>query len=210
MPPTGGFGGNTGIHDAHNLAWKLALVAKGLAGPGLLETYDSERRPIAEATLGQALARLAAWFKNLGDRLPATPPLVKDDAVIFGQCYDTGTFEDPRAPAARPGSRAPHGLVRADDRSVPVHDLVGQQFLLLAGPEGNVWEEVAAGVARELRIGIRFARLQPDDARLARAYQLGEQGAVLIRPDGIVAWRSTPGANDLRNAVRHVLAGTQT
>lgn len=51
MPPTGGFGGNTGIHDAHNLAWKLAEVLKGAAGPRLLETYDSERRPVAERTL---------------------------------------------------------------------------------------------------------------------------------------------------------------
>src|SRR5262245_42860429 len=42
MPPTGGFGGNTGIADAHNLAWKLALLLEGVAGPGLLATYDAE------------------------------------------------------------------------------------------------------------------------------------------------------------------------
>src|SRR3546814_7121493 len=45
MPPTGGFGGNTGVADAHNLAWKLALVTSGVAGPGLLDSYDAERRP---------------------------------------------------------------------------------------------------------------------------------------------------------------------
>src|SRR5215472_4226311 len=44
MPPTGGFGGNTGVHDAHNLAWKLALVLKGIAGPELLSTYETERK----------------------------------------------------------------------------------------------------------------------------------------------------------------------
>ena len=51
MPPTGGFGGNTGIHDAHNLAWKLAAVIQHGASPGLLDSYDAERRPVAEATL---------------------------------------------------------------------------------------------------------------------------------------------------------------
>ena len=49
MPPTGGFGGNTGVADAHNLAWKLALVLDGSAGPGLLQTYDAERRPVASS-----------------------------------------------------------------------------------------------------------------------------------------------------------------
>ena len=45
MPPTGGFGGNTGVHDAHNLAWKLALVLKGAAGPALLDTYEKRTPP---------------------------------------------------------------------------------------------------------------------------------------------------------------------
>jgi 2-polyprenyl-6-methoxyphenol hydroxylase-like FAD-dependent oxidoreductase len=56
MPPNGGFGGNTGVQDAHNLSWKLALVLKGVAGPGLLETYDDERRAIGELTVEQAYA----------------------------------------------------------------------------------------------------------------------------------------------------------
>ena len=51
MPPTGGFGGNTGIQDAYNLAWKLASVLQGEAGPELLESYAEERRPVAERTL---------------------------------------------------------------------------------------------------------------------------------------------------------------
>jgi 2-polyprenyl-6-methoxyphenol hydroxylase-like FAD-dependent oxidoreductase len=54
MPPTGGFGGNTGVHDAHNLAWKMALVLKGLAGPNLLDTYQAERRPAGRFTVEQA------------------------------------------------------------------------------------------------------------------------------------------------------------
>ncbi|MGW8061491.1 FAD-dependent oxidoreductase [Streptomyces ziwulingensis] len=57
MSPTGAFGSNTGIQDAHNLAWKLAAVLQGWAGEGLLDTYDAERRPVAEATSARAAAR---------------------------------------------------------------------------------------------------------------------------------------------------------
>ncbi|GHB42281.1 hypothetical protein GCM10010377_36400 [Streptomyces viridiviolaceus] len=57
MSPTGAFGSNTGIQDAHNLAWKLAAVLDGWAGEGLLDTYDAERRPVAEATSARAAGR---------------------------------------------------------------------------------------------------------------------------------------------------------
>src|SRR5262249_5677279 len=92
MPPTGGCGGNTGVHDAHHLRWKLALVLNKDVSPRLLDTYDSERRPIAEATLAQALARLSAWFKDPGKRLPPPVPIVDDYDVIFGQIYPEGAF----------------------------------------------------------------------------------------------------------------------
>ena len=57
MPPNGGFGGNTGVQDAQNLAWKLAMVLDGEAGPDLLSTYEQERRPVAHFTAEQAYAR---------------------------------------------------------------------------------------------------------------------------------------------------------
>ncbi|WP_455771405.1 FAD-dependent oxidoreductase, partial [Streptomyces xanthophaeus] len=59
MSPTGAFGSNTGIQDAHNLAWKLAAVLEGWAGPSLLETYEAERQPVAQATGEPAAARAA-------------------------------------------------------------------------------------------------------------------------------------------------------
>src|SRR5262249_3195420 len=59
MPPTGGWGGNTGVADAHNLAWKLAFATRGIAGPGLLDTYGAERRPISALTVEQAYTRYA-------------------------------------------------------------------------------------------------------------------------------------------------------
>ncbi|OLT21350.1 hypothetical protein BJF79_46795 [Actinomadura sp. CNU-125] len=58
MPPTGAFGASTGIQDAHNLAWKIAAVLAGRAGPGLLDTYEAERLPVARFTMEQALLQL--------------------------------------------------------------------------------------------------------------------------------------------------------
>jgi 2,4-dichlorophenol 6-monooxygenase len=55
FPPTGGLGLNTGVQDAHNLAWKLAFVLKGLAGPSLLDSYEAERRPVAQHNADQSL-----------------------------------------------------------------------------------------------------------------------------------------------------------
>src|SRR5690349_5820939 len=57
MPPNGGFGGNTGVQDAWNLAWKLALVLQGVADPPLLDTYDTERRAIGALMVEQAYTR---------------------------------------------------------------------------------------------------------------------------------------------------------
>ena len=57
VPPTGGFGGNTGVQDAANLAWKMAKVLKGEADESLLDSYEAERLPVAELTVGQAFTR---------------------------------------------------------------------------------------------------------------------------------------------------------
>jgi 2-polyprenyl-6-methoxyphenol hydroxylase-like FAD-dependent oxidoreductase len=57
MPPTGGWGGNAGVQDAHNLAWKLAWVLNGVAAPELLDSYENERRPIGQLTVEQAYTR---------------------------------------------------------------------------------------------------------------------------------------------------------
>jgi 2,4-dichlorophenol 6-monooxygenase len=65
FPPTGGLGLNTGVQDAHNLAWKLAVVARGVAGSELLDTYEQERRPVAQRNLEHSVAN----YENMGDLL---------------------------------------------------------------------------------------------------------------------------------------------
>jgi len=97
-------------HDTYNIAWKLEAVLRHGAGDSLLDTYDAERRPVAEHTMSQALTRLQAWFKDPSKKLPPAEPIIDDYAVMFGYRYRTGAFvdddensserafDDPRAP----------------------------------------------------------------------------------------------------------------
>jgi 2-polyprenyl-6-methoxyphenol hydroxylase-like FAD-dependent oxidoreductase len=214
MPPTGGFGGNAGIHDAHNLAWKLAFVLNNGVSPNLLDTYDAERRPIADATLAQALARLSAWFKDLGKRLPPPVPIIDEYDVVFGQLYAEGAFvrednappsrfEDPRQPSGRPGSRAPHVPIVRKGETLSTLDLFGQGFVLLSGAEGDPWLRAAEGTAGETGVGIDAYGIGQDirdvEGLWLQKYGVTGAGAVLVRPDGIVAWRAK-GADDAPEA----------
>jgi 2-polyprenyl-6-methoxyphenol hydroxylase-like FAD-dependent oxidoreductase len=192
MPPNGGFGGNTGVQDAHNLAWKLALVLHGAAGPELLSTYDAERRPVAAFTVEQAYARYVtrtAPYLAAGGMHPVAPDL----NVELGYSYDpTGPpHENPRESKGRPGTRAPH-FRRADSSSTL--DLFGRNFVLLAGPEASAWREPDLEVHRI------------DDAGFAEAFGIKPAGAALVRPDGFVGWRSgnnEPFAEPLRSLLFH-------
>ncbi|HVQ16235.1 MAG TPA: FAD-dependent monooxygenase, partial [Vicinamibacterales bacterium] len=205
MPPTGGFGGNTGIQDAYNLAWKLDAVLAGAATRELLDTYDAERRPIADATVAQALARLQAWFKDPSRKLPPPEPIVEDNSVIFGYRYPHGAFvaegaagkglfEDPRQPTGRPGSRAPHVVVEHAGERVSTIDLFANQWVLAYGPKGRLWPELLNRSKASL-LGVDARGFDPAgdlrdvDGRAVAAYGIDDDGALLIRPDGFVAWR---------------------
>ncbi len=196
MPPTGGFGGNTGVADAHNLAWKLAAVLAGSAGPRLLDTYDAERRPVAELTCEQAYTRYVLRLDpDLGAE--SLQPFVPDPPIELGHRYRSGAvvpepgveddgapFEDPTRPSGRPGTRAPH-VPLADGSSTL--DLVGRGFALLAGSRGQAWCQAARAVD--------VAAQRIESPAVERAYGLEPDGASLVRPDGFVGWRSR-GAGD--------------
>jgi hypothetical protein len=208
MPPTGAFGGNTGIHDAQNLSWKLAAVLKGAAGRALLETYDTERRPVAQQTLAQALARLQAWFKNQAKPLPPPEKIVDDYDVVFGQCYENGALipEKKETPAqafvpagklsGRPGTRAPHFPIVDDDPERSSLDLFGDDFVLLSNAAGAAWGDAIAHLRETGNVPIVSHCLGTDGEAKPRSeswhtmYGINRDGAVLVRPDGVVAWRS--------------------
>ncbi|UJB46013.1 FAD-dependent oxidoreductase [Streptomyces sp. A1-5] len=212
QPPTGGFGGSTGVQDAHNLAWKLAAVLAGRAGPGLLDTYDAERRPYGELAMQQAFARF-------GDRMAggAQGELLDYAAVTMGFRYASaavpGNHDTAPVPAAelraQPGTRAPHRPT-ADGGSTL--DLYGETFVLLAGSEGQEWARSAKDPGTVSGVEVRSYVLGADIdiADGEEAHGIGPRGAVLVRPDGFVAWRSQAGAADpaatLAEVLRTVLA----
>jgi hypothetical protein len=171
MPPYGGFGGNTGVQDAQNLAWKLAWVLKGAASPDLLDTYDKERRPVGEFTVEQAYSR---YVTRTAPYLAAKgfQPVEHDMNVELGYCYDGRLHEHPNESKARPGTRAPHLWLSEDCSTL---DLLGRDFVLLAGP---AWEGVTDVPVHRIT-----------HPAFPAAYGITAREAVLIRPDGYVAWR---------------------
>jgi len=213
MPPNGGFGGNTGIHDAHNLAWKLALVIKGHAQSTLLDSYALERKPVAEFTVGQAFTRYvlrtAPWLKPT----QAIDSQVDDFNIELGYLYGVpgAVHADPRMTRGMPGSRAPHVWLTRSQERVSSHDLFGN-FVLFTVPGGDGdWRSAAGMVARELGhvpldVFCVGRDLGDPDGRFCQAYGLSDTGASLIRPDGFVAWRAERIPSDPRAALQEALA----
>ncbi len=222
MPPTGGLNGNTGVQDAHNLAWKLAAVLRGQADPALLDTYHDERRPTGHLTMGQAYARF-------GNRMgpDADVQMLEYSAVAMGYQYRSaavvGAGEDasplPQGElAGQPGTRAPHVVAGRGGAEISTLDLYGREFVLLAGSGGRAWVDAAESVSAELGVPVAAYRIGADltAADGEARHGIGADGAVLVRPDGVVAWRwaavpADPGADvdartELGRTLRAVLA----
>jgi len=228
MPPAGGFGMNTGIQEAHNLAWKLAAVLNGWAGPSLLETYDTERRPIGQWVTRQALLNLTSVGRiESPDGSPTQvklgrPEFFRELGLVFGATYpegaviadggasaaESGSVVDYR-PAASPGSRAPHCWMEVDGERVSTLDLWGDGFTVLASVSATAWRAEIETVAKSSRSPLRT--LSCADESVAELYGLGKGGAVLVRPDGYVAWRSanSPAAMPVAEALRSVVRSAQ-
>lgn len=204
VTPSGAFGMNTAIQTAHNLAWKLAAVLQGWAGPGLLDTFEAERRPwtaqtvdlsfrlyhqprrAASSTLGHVLGCMYVTGAFVSDGTPA--PQVSDPVADY-------------APSARPGARAPHVWLSREGRVISTLDLFDGRFVLLS--PSVAW--CTAGREVAARLGLPFAAEVVADRGWADAYEVGDGGAVIVRPDGHVAWRSLGPVDDRRGELRRVL-----
>ncbi|HEX9028963.1 MAG TPA: FAD-dependent monooxygenase [Anaerolineales bacterium] len=217
MSPTGGFGMNVGIQDAHNLAWKLAAVLKGWAGPALLASYEAERLPVSRMMTEQMARNLAHVPGGPGaDRTNSTSsspgilpkPGSNEHNLVFGVTYHSaviipdGTAPSGVAnpvsayqPSAQPGNRAPHVWIQRAGEQISTLDLFGPAFTLLAGAQGQAWVQAARSVSRAMGIPVHAYPVGPQgeviapDHAWARAYGVEEDGAVLVRPDGYVVWR---------------------
>lgn len=260
-PPSSGLGSNTCMQDAFNLAWKLAFVLKGHAGPRLLESYSLERAPVGAQIVARAnQSRLdygplneclrdneaadpvAAGLRKLADPGPdgvaRRAALAKaldlknyefnaqgvelnqrcvSEAVIADADAGEEVFErDPQLylqATTRPGAKLPHAwLVGRDGRRISTLDLVGKgRYTLLTGLAGQAWADAAQALdapwLRTVVIG------QPGAQDLYSSWhavrEIDEAGALLVRPDGVVAWRHGHGVADsgaAGQALRQALA----
>ena len=264
--PTGGLGLNSAVQDVENLTWKLVEVMKGNAGDELLDTYEMERKPVAERnvrrTTENGLHHLkiaealgihpmqspeeaweqmnrfwsgkpedAEYRKRVRAAIAAQSSEFNEHAVEFGYPYEQGAIisdgtpvpesvDDIRVyvPSTRPGTHVPHAFLKNDDgQTVSIVDLsqIGQ-FLLLGGEDAQPWIDAAHQAAETTGIrvnAVTIGHAEGDlfDERLAwlRRREISREGAVLVRPDGVVAWRSM-GASDnptetLEAAIRQIL-----
>jgi 2-polyprenyl-6-methoxyphenol hydroxylase-like FAD-dependent oxidoreductase len=208
MPPAGAFGANTGIHDAHNLAWKLAMVLKGQAAPALLDTYDAERRPVDRFTTEQAGMRMRfgavrSSFNPTEEELNAG--LADNLAIIIGYQYTSqAVISEGGTPPpldhleldGLPGERIPHVWLEYRGKRVSTLDLLGSGFVLLTGEDGKMWRDAARTLAISRGVGLdsycigSSSGLIDLDGHWCDAYGVTSSGAVLIRPDGFIAWRA--------------------
>jgi 2-polyprenyl-6-methoxyphenol hydroxylase-like FAD-dependent oxidoreductase len=204
MPPTGGFGGNCGVQDGYDLAWKLAYVLDGRAGEALLDTYDAERQPVGALTTEQAYTRYVLRVDpSLGKE--DLMPVVHEVPIELGYRYrsaavvatdgDETMWEDACEPSGRPGFRAPHAWIDRDGAECSTLDLFGGDFVLVAGANGEQRRRAAERAASSLGIAVAAYRVGAEIAgptdSLETLYGIGPEGAALVRPDGFVAWRAS-------------------
>jgi putative polyketide hydroxylase len=225
LPPSGGFGMNTGVQDAHNLAWKLAWVERGRAREALLDSYETERAPIAAYNAARSLENSEAVgrIRKLAERGDSSETGLAGArrygnwlGMDLGLHYERGALvpdgtEAPRvddpvatyAPVARPGHRAPHVELEDSGRPISSLDLFNGAFCLLTGRAGADWCEAA------LELGLRAYRVGGDVAdpggEFREAYEIDADGAVLVRPDGHVAWRTRAGSRAPERELRQLL-----
>lgn len=250
-PPSSGLGSNTCLQDAFNLAWKLAYVVKGWAGPGLLDSYSLERQPVGRQVVARAnqsrldYAPLNRAFRDTDAANPVATGLAKlaapdaegvarraalaqalnlkntefnalgvesnqryvSDAVIDDSEAAEVWSRDPQLhaqPSTRPGAKIPHvWLVGEEGRRLSTLDVVGKGlFTLVTGLAGTAW---AAAVRQLAQPWLRVVMIGAAGARdpyytWHRIRDIDEAGALLVRPDGVIAWRCAQAVLDADEA----------
>ncbi|WP_414167868.1 FAD-dependent monooxygenase [Streptoverticillium reticulum] len=185
----GGLGMNTGIQDAFNLGWKLALTVNGQAGEGLLDTYEEERLPVAAWTLNVTTEGMRRVREEIREAGVGTEAGVTADVTTLsvGYPWSSLAWGGPQA-----GERAPDAPCRdaASGKTVRLFEVfAGPHFTLLgfgAGSEAALAEagERFPGLVRTCRID---GELTDEDGHARRAYGIEGDGLVLVRPDNHVA-----------------------
>jgi 2,4-dichlorophenol 6-monooxygenase len=264
-PPTGGLGLNTAVGDAYNICWKLAAVLAGFGAPQLLDSYEQERRPVAELVVRRALEnwenhrrpaellglspedppeanwrRMARLWADGADanklrrrfeaQIATQTMEFNEHAVEYGYRYAsrviaTESAESPVAdldplhvyePGTRPGGPLPHAWVTREGRDLALRDLVPPgKLLLIAAEEGEHWCDAARTLAEQEAVPLEAVRVAPADGdwldlrfHWLRWRGVSATGAVLVRPDRVIAWRSHGRGLNVAQQLREACAMT--
>jgi putative polyketide hydroxylase len=213
MTPRGGRGMNTAIADAHDLGWKLAWAVRGLASDALLDSYEAERGPVGRRNVEMSMVPDGGGGTADG-LLEDLGPVVRSAVIVDDGTSVPASAAGPNGsyvPDARPGARAPHAWLSIGKERVSTLDLFGQDLVLLVAGDGGAWRTAAASIAESLpgpavRVRSVGRWLRDADGTFAEAYGLSDGGAVLVRPDGVVAWRSRSAPADARRALAAAVA----
>lgn len=203
LPPNrGGYGANTGIADAWNISWKLASVVNGYFSPDLLDTYETERLPIALFRHDQMFSRQD--YKTYAAKDTKAAAALDDIAIELGEIYhsaaivsDLGTEDVPRAKRpdewnGEPGTRAADWWLKTEDSSRTAIDFYGKGWVLVT--QSDLWKDAVYQVNQSTSIKVDCIQLGVDEKvddleGLKTIMGISETGASLVRPDGVIAWR---------------------
>lgn len=231
LPPTGGLGMNTGVQDAHNLAWKLAFVLRYGIPDTLLNTYYEERAPVAKRNIewsannAKRFVDIAAAIRS-GDMDTLTLKLHDQQKNLNYEGLDLGFIYHSSAvlsendetisiapthyqPTTLPGSRAPFVKLLKHGEMISTLELFEKTFVLLVGKEGQAWQTAGNKLSHTLPFPISIYRVASDGDLIdtentwLQVYQLSPTGAVLVRPDGHVAWRSHSMVDHPESTLQH-------
>jgi hypothetical protein len=228
-PPWGGHGFNTCVGDAVNLGWKLAAVLQGWARPALLDSYEPERRPVAERTIaaaGNQEAFLAPSFAaarldadgptgqalraEVARALQAKDPEFHSLGLVLGYDYpdspvvvpDGGSRQEPVVNSFTPTAHAGARLPHVwlpDGTSI--YDLLGDGFAVL-----RLGTTADAGALTDAAARLRIPLRVLDLVHLPRLRTLYEADLVLVRPDQHIAWHGS-NVEDPAALLQHVVGG---
>ena len=206
FPPSGGMGLNSGVQDAHNLTWKLHAVITDTADDTLLDTYDPERRPIAQRNAQASLEnafKMIEVFEALGkpDQEGLSQAISNQQThfdmfgLQMGFRYELEGSTTPIAPlsddvirnytpSTEPGCRLPHGWLTRNDQRISSLDLIDlTETTVIAGPTAKVDGNC-------LQVGHDF-----DDPNnwWGAVLGLADDAYITVRPDQHVASRDLVG-----------------
>lgn len=212
MPPTGGMGMNTGIAGAQNLGWKLAYVLKSFAKPSLLTTYEKERKPIAAYTLGwsghnakRMFSMLSAYreghIERFNELMDDQTHHLNHPGLDLGMIYESDAIYstsdstkqvEPSSyiPSSTPGMRAPHCDIILNGKTNSILTLYQKAYVLLLSENASINKEdlpIPAQYPVETYRHVKDFRDPNHD--FIEYYNMDTYQAVLVRPDGHIAWR---------------------